>query len=169
VLDELDDGALGGVAEDEELDEPDGGVTVAEPETELPLDGELGVLVDEDEDAVSRGADGEVVLDDEVRWLGPRSQAARPRAIATAIARVVNLMRPPWVVNGDTGKAVAVSVPGTEISQGLVERLGMLDGCDCDWSAVLPADEDLFWSGPRLQAESENTRDRAAAIAASFM
>jgi hypothetical protein len=93
------EGALGGVADDEELAEPDGGValppTDAEPDVEP--DGELGVL-DEDEDAVSRGADGEVVvLEEDERWSGPRSHAARPRAMATAIASVENLMRPPWV------------------------------------------------------------------------
>jgi hypothetical protein len=108
------EGALG-VAEDEELAEPDGGValppTDAEPDVEP--DGVLGV-VDEDEDVVSRGADGVVVvLDDEERWSGPRSHAARPRAIATAIARVESLMRPPWL---GYGKAVAVCVPDRSVT-----------------------------------------------------
>ena len=70
-LDEPDDGGVLGVAEDEELAEPDGGValppTDAEPETEPPA-GALGLVVEDDEEAVSRGADGEVVVEeDEVR------------------------------------------------------------------------------------------------------
>ena len=112
VAEELDEpeGVLGVVA-DEELVEPDGGValppTDAEPEAEP--DGALGV-VDEDEDAVSRGADGVAVeLEDELRWSGPRSQAARPRAMATAIAIVEILMRPPWL---GTRESVAGCVPG---------------------------------------------------------
>ena len=124
-LDAPDDGALGGVAEDEELDEPEaGGVTVAEPDTELPLDGELGV-VDEDEDAVSRGADGVAVeLEDEVRWSGPRSQAARPRAMATASAIVEILMRPPWVGYKGVGSSLRAGsdIPST---RGYALRLGL--------------------------------------------
>ena len=113
VVDELDEPeALGvlGVVADEELEEPDGGValppTDAEPEAEP--DGALGVVADEEDD-VSRGADGVAVeLEDELRWSGPRSQAARPRAMATAIAIVEILMRPPWLGTRDS---VAGCVP----------------------------------------------------------
>ena len=115
VEDELDEPeALGvlGVVADEELEDPDGGValppTDAEPDTEPP-EGALGLVVEDDEDAVSRGADGVAVeLEDELRWSGPRSQAARPRAMATAIAIVEILMRPPWLGTRDS---VAGCVP----------------------------------------------------------
>ena len=101
VDDELepDEGALGGVAL-EELDELDGGVALPPTEAEPDVLPEGAGVVVEDDEAVSRDGDGEVVAEpevEEVRWSGPRSHAARPRAIATASARVVILMRPPWL------------------------------------------------------------------------
>jgi hypothetical protein len=82
---------LGVVAEDELEDEGLDGVVAlpppeAEPETEPEPDGLLGVVAVE-----------ELEPAEPVARSGPRSHAARPRAIATAIANVVSLMSPPWV------------------------------------------------------------------------
>jgi len=52
---------------------------------EAPVDGDEGELLELDEL-------GEVLL-----GLSPRSHAARPKASATATARVDSFMRPPWV------------------------------------------------------------------------
>lgn len=88
--DELEDG--------EELD----GVDDIEPEAEPELDGEDGVVAPLEDDEPDGELDGLVLEDEPVADLPPPplSHAASrlaPNAMETAIARVDNLMGPPWL------------------------------------------------------------------------
>lgn len=109
-----DDAPLEEVLGEVELPPEAGGVAVALP-LALPLalpaggvpEGELEELLL----AAPEGLDGEVapleaplvvdgevdVLDEDEPESGPRSHAATPSATATARAKVVSFMRPPWV------------------------------------------------------------------------
>jgi hypothetical protein len=84
----------------------------APPEAELDFDGSLDPLIPEDEldeepgvlgllldEAPLDGDEGELLGVDEVRLelSLPRSHAARPKASATAAARMESFMCPPWL------------------------------------------------------------------------
>jgi hypothetical protein len=87
--DELEDGELDGVDD-------------IEPEAEPELDGEDGVVAPLEDDEPDGELDGLVLEDEPVADLPPPplSHAASrlaPNAMETAIARVDNLMGPPWL------------------------------------------------------------------------
>jgi len=84
--------------------EPDFGLSLeAEPDFVLSLEGDVGL-----DDAPADGDEGELDGEeaapeleepgvDEVLLVSPRSHAARPKASATATARVESFMCPPWL------------------------------------------------------------------------
>jgi hypothetical protein len=92
---ELEDGL-------EEGDEEPDGEDDIEPEAEPELDGEDGVVAPLEDDEPDGELDGLVLEDEPVADLPPPplSHAASrlaPNAMETAIARVDNLMGPPWL------------------------------------------------------------------------
>ena len=73
-------------------------------EDELLLEGDDGEVDGEVDDGLELDAPEEVLL------VSPRSHAARPKASATATARVESFMCPPWV--GVRKKNAANCAPG---------------------------------------------------------
>jgi hypothetical protein len=102
---------LGGVAEELDELEPEGGVlgvTLTEPDEELEPDGVDGVVVplpEVDEDEEERSAAGRS---------GPRSQPVRvaPSARETAATRIETFMWPPWL---GTQEGIARSEPHSTV------------------------------------------------------
>jgi len=83
--------------------EPDFGLSLeAEPDFVLSLEGDVGL-----DEAPLDGDEGELLGEDvleleepgvdDVLLVSPRSHAARPKASATATARVDSFMCPPWL------------------------------------------------------------------------